>query len=551
MKRLRLYPLSSLAKVFPDEICGEPFSGGSLLANETFSFQLAYVLDTVPRAKLDCKLSIESPLRSCISVWRVECVPSEFPAYPNSDGNYLRKTPGLYPDLLTPLTEDEVEAVPGSCRSLWFSVCPEGKIPAGEYPIRIQLSNQENGISEEICLTLRILAEHLPEQELKFTQWFHTDCIAAYYQLPIFSEEHWAWIEKFMRIAAEHGVNLLLTPLFTPPLDTKFGGERPTVQLVRVNVSEAGYSFDFSLLDRWITTAERAGIREFELSHLFTQWGAAHAPKIVAFRGNKAGPERVFGWDTDAGGPEYQSFLRCFLPELTRFLRERGIADRCWFHVSDEPGEAALEDYRRASSLLAEYLEGFPVIDALSDYAFYEQGLVRIPVAATNAIEPFLEHGVSPLWAYYCCSQGDQVGNRFFAMPSARNRILGLQLYRYNIAGFLHWGYNFYFSQYSKALIDPFRTTDAEAAFPSGDAFSVYPGRTEALPSLRLKVFAEALQDLRALRLLESKLGREAVLELVESEGRVTFAHYPQSEQALLRIRERVNQKLAENPGLS
>ena len=67
MKRLRLYPLSSLAKVFPDEICGEPFSGGSLLANETFSFQLAYVLDTVPRAKLDCKLSIESPLRSCIS----------------------------------------------------------------------------------------------------------------------------------------------------------------------------------------------------------------------------------------------------------------------------------------------------------------------------------------------------------------------------------------------------------------------------------------------------------------------------------------------------
>lgn len=46
-------------------------------------------------------------------------------------------------------------------------------------------------------------------------------------------------------------------------------------------------------------------------------------------------------------------------------------------------------------------IEGYPMLDALSNYEFYEQGLVDRPVAATNHIEPFLEQNVPELWAYY------------------------------------------------------------------------------------------------------------------------------------------------------
>ncbi len=49
-------------------------------------------------------------------------------------------------------------------------------------------------------------------------------------------------------------------------------------------------------------------------------------------------------------------------------------------------------------------------------------------------------------------------------------------MYLYGIEGFLHWGYNYYSSQYSIRKIDPYRVTDADDAFPSGDAFLVYPG---------------------------------------------------------------------------
>jgi hypothetical protein len=134
-----------------------------------------------------------------------------------------------------------------------------------------------------------------------------------------------------------------------------------------------------------------------------------------------------------------------------------------------------------------------------------------------NHIEPFAGK-VPALWTYYCCSQHkDYVPNRFFSMPSLRNRVLGVLMYKYEVRGFLQWGYNFWYSQLSVREIDPFTVTDAGKAFPSGDAFVVYPGENGTpLLSLRLKVFYEALQDMRALQLLEQHIGRDATEALLE-----------------------------------
>ena len=75
---------------------------------------------------------------------------------------------------------------------------------------------------------------------------------------------------------------MLLTPVFTPPLDTAVGGERPTVQLVKVIKENNKYSFDFENFRRYINLCLNCGIEAFEISHFFTQWGAKHVPKTVA-----------------------------------------------------------------------------------------------------------------------------------------------------------------------------------------------------------------------------------------------------------------------------
>ena len=141
--------------------------------------------------------------------------------------------------------------------------------------------------------------------------------------------------------------------------------------------------------------AEDCGISQFEISHLFTQWGAGHAPKIMGLRDGRE--ERLFGWETDAASPAYEAFLRAFLRALRAHLDETGRLARCYFHLSDEPSLSALDSYARAAALLREELEGCSIIDALSDYAFYEKGLLQRPVPSIDHLAPFLDHGVLSL----------------------------------------------------------------------------------------------------------------------------------------------------------
>lgn len=538
--------LSSLAKVFADEEIGEhPFTKAAAFSNEVYSFQVAF--RSVRRIQ-SIRLNIVSDLEPFIAVRTVGLAPSEFPCYHDCDSHILRATPGLYPDPLYPIDPaDGITALPGQWRSLWITVNLNTTVKPGNHSIRIEFaadSGQRLGQEE---FELHVISMELPEQQLIHTEWFHTDCLATYYQVDVFSERHWELIDLFVQTAAKHGMNMILTPLFTPPLDTEVGGERPTVQLVEVEKLGQSYRFGFEKLRRWIDLCSERGIRYFEFSHFFTQWGAKHAPKVIATENGEQ--RQIFGWKTDAAGGAYTDFLNQFLPRLIEFLKWNGLQERSYFHISDEPNAEHLDSYSHASELVHKHLADFPVIDALSDYLFYEKGLVKKPIPANSHIEPFIQKQVPNLWVYYYCRQYKEVANRFFNMPSARNRILGMQLYKYNIEGFLHWGYNFWYTEYSRKPVNPFQVTDAGQAFPSGDSFLVYPGENGPIESLRLQVLYEALQDLRALQLLESFIGRKQVLYLLEEglDHEITFRTYPRDPQWLLSKREQINQVILDS----
>lgn len=540
---------SSLEKVFLDERpCGCALVGKqTVLKGDAYIFQIALKGED-EKAPLPVLLLPRAvgENASRMTVRQVKSVPSELPTYCSErlDEGYLRTTAGLYPDLLDEITPDNPLCAEGTrWKSVWVEYTPDADEAAGEKALAVQFLDTKGNDYGTVTVNVVLSDAALDAQTLIFTEWFHCDCIATRYGVEALSDAHFALMEKYIQNAVRNGINMLLTPIFTPPLDTAVGGERPTVQLVGVTRDGEEYRFDFSLLERYIRMCRRCGIEYFEISHLFAQWGARFAPKVMAHDGGEY--RRIFGWETDAASPEYRAFLALLLPELVAELRRLGVAERCYFHVSDEPNLSVLEAYASAANFLRPYLEGFGMLDALSEYAFYKQGLVTTPVCATNCIEPFLENGVENLWAYYCCGQTKGVSNRFFAMPSARNRCIGIQLYRYGIKGFLHWGYNFWYSQYSLRRIDPFLTTDAGMAFPSGDAFAVYPGKDGPLESIRERVFAQAISDHRALCTLERLRGRDFVLALLEEMvGEVRFDRSDYTDQQLLALRDRVNAEI-------
>ncbi|MBP3435863.1 MAG: DUF4091 domain-containing protein [Clostridia bacterium] len=539
--------ISSLEKVFSDEsLMASSITEATALRGERFSVQCATYYDG--NDKLYGDVAVSTDLPGDVRLYRVGYVPAMLPAYPWSDDNFLRKQPGVFPDPLFEQAEN-ISLSRKQWRSLWIEAVIPEDCPAGCYTITLTFTSKVPwlDIRESTSFTVEVLPVTLPKQTLMCTEWFHCDCLAVEYGVSVFSEAHWRIIENYVKNAADYGITMLLTPVFTPPLDTAVGGERPTVQLVDVRVEKGKYRFSFGKLKRYLDMADRCGIRYFEIAHLFTQWGAKHAPKIMATVDGEY--KRIFGWDTDAISPEYTAFLRQFLKRLRLFLKKNGYLERCWFHISDEPNAEVEEGYRLARESVAEVLAGLPVMDALSNYSFYEKGLVAHPVPSLDHIDPFIENNVPDLWTYYCCGQTKDVSNRMIAMPSARNRILGVQLYKYHIVGFLQWGFNFWFSQYSHHPINPYLVTDSDDAFPSGDPFVVYPGADgRPVPSLRELVFNEGLQDMRALQLLETLTSRDEALAFIEEQcgGRpLTFKDYPREAEWLLGFREALNRKLA------
>ncbi len=540
---MELMILSSLEKVFFDEKPqAKPLKSLSMLKNEKASFQAAFCCEK------DMKLnaSLEGTLSQCSKLYIVKDVPVGTACNKHADDFYLRKTSGMYPDVLEPIEKD-IFAESGKWYSIWVEICPEERI-TGKSELKVVLSQNGETVAEN-GVTVDVIDYCLGKQKLVHTCWYHSDCLCNYYGTEAMSDEFWRINKSFIKTAVEHGINCILTPLFTPPLDTKVGGERRTVQLVGVKIRGGKYSFDFSNLKKWIELCRECGVEYFEMSHLFTQWGAKHAPKIVA-TDRKGREKKIFGWKTRTSSKKYDNFLRAFGSELVNFIDENGIGDKCFFHVSDEPSMRHLRIYKKRAALISEIFGGMRVIDALSDFDFYEKGAVKLPIPCESEIEEFAGK-VPELWTYYCCGQDhDSLPNRFMAMPSQRNRILGMLLYKYGIKGFLQWGYNFYNLQYSVKAINPYEITDAGGSFPSGDSFVVYPScKGEALASLRLKVFYDGFQDMMALETLENLIGREKVLDFLEKEfvNPISFTDYPHSAEWLLETREKINSMIKEN----
>ena len=555
---LRIRLLDDLVKVFVDEAPRPSVTPVdlSVLRSDRLSFQLACAGTRAlpangfrPHARF-VRLEVESPIAGWITARTVESVPVRYVTHAGAAGSYLRRAPGMYPDLLSPLRNGVFAIADDEWRALWLDVeVPEAAEP-GEYPVALKLVDpQDGGPVAAVEVTVTVLPFVLPEQTFPRTEWFHTDCLADWYNVPVFSEAHWEILRAYIAAAVKRGINMILTPQFTPPLDTAVGWERTTTQLVEVYREGNGYRFDFANLERWIRLCLDCGVRYFEMSHLFSQWGAVAAPKVMGWVDGEL--RQLFGWDTPAVGGEYTRFLQAYLPQLRKVLRGFGIEERCYFHISDEPSIAQLESYGAARESIREVMEGCHFLEALSDYDFYSHGLTEAPVCATNHIEPFLAHGTPHLWSYYCTGQAN-LSNCFIGQPSGLTRLYGAQLYKFDIEGSLRWGYNYYNTAYSYERINPFLVNDGGGVLPAGDCFIVYPGPDgKPQESIRMLVLDDAIRDLRALRALEAKLGREKVLAMVD-EGLPeplrfdAFPGHPEDGRYALTLRARVNRALCE-----
>lgn len=542
--KIEIKQISALEKVIAGrDTAFEQVHKKSALAGERVSYQLCIT----SQEGLFADISVQSLLAEHIQLYQVRDAYADAPLTENGakPEDYLSLEACAMPDILVPLQETCGRiSVQNKPSTIWVRVDIPSDAKAGTYDIDI-VYKFTDFYGHEIdamksTMTLEIVPAVMPKQKLIYTRWFYADCIAKAHHVEIFSEKHWELMEKYITAAVDVGINMILVPTHTPPLDTAIGTQRPCVQLVDIEKQGETYTFCFDKFRRFIDMCKKCGVEYFEIAHLFSQWGAEFSPNImVTENGEKT---YHFGWHVKAGSEEYVSFLKQYLAAISKELEKAGISEKTYFHISDEPSEGSVDKYKSAYDIIRPLIGNSKTFDALSNYVFYEKGLVECPVTSVDYIQSFLEHDIPNQWVYYCCVPQHTYTNCFMVSPSYRTRILGFLLYKYDIKGFLHWGFNFYYARLSMYPIDPYLTTSADKAFPSGDPFIVYPAQDGVYSSIRGEITYEAIQDMNVCFALEEKIGREKVIQMIDEAagGDLRFDDYPKCNAFLDNLREKM-----------
>ncbi len=557
--------ISSLGKVFPDKVQGSEIDRLSVFADEPASFQIAYRIDEDKPCEL-LYAQVETDIDD-YATYKVAYVPV-INALPVSPDKYFDRTQaGLYPDILYKRNNHSVINNEGfqwqniffekdeknllnaaqSWQSLWVTLGGKNTpLLPGEHTFTIRFYDAMQEVIKATCtFTVEVLDAKLGEQRLLYTNWFHCDCLADIYNVEMFSDKHFEIIEDFAKAAADTGMNMILLPAFTPPLDTSVGCERKTAQLVKVIKTADGYEFDFSLMERFIEVCHRAGQTHFEHSHLYSQWGAKAAPKIMGYENGEY--KQLFGWDTDSQSEEYTLFIKSYLRALKPVLEKTGVNKNILFHISDEPSDKHLESYKKCLDTVLPEIEGYINGDAISHYDVFKEANIHTPIISVNSedMPKFIENAENR-WLYYTGeSLVEGFTNRLITTTAPRNRVVGVQMFYFGMKGFLHWGFNYYYDKLSHGLCDVKVFPCNYGNYP-GTSFMVYPGSDgQALHSTRMKVFYEGILDYEALMKLSELAGRETAIKLIEDFfGEMKFTYCPDDDITLINFRKRVNEEI-------
>lgn len=531
---------TSLNRVFPRMQPGSKTALSLISArNAHLAFQVCYQNQSTSGLTVSC--SVTAPGGISAQVRRVGYVPQwNFTAgVPMDHQDGVGHIPGLVPDPLYP--DQQAVTGPQGTQAFWVTLRVPADAAPGAHSIPVRLAFGQDTADLEVTLDVRPLVIK-PRKDFPVTHWWNADGIYDFYKVPAFGDEWFKIVEPYLVNMVSHGSNVVFVPLFHHRREVV---QRPAQLLVVTKLKDGAYTFDWSRVKRFVDLAKKCGFEEFEWPHFWHMnikptgaiLSCAEPQRVYTFRDGKA--ELVVPWDAPALGEEYVSFLKQFLPEFQRFLRQEKLDRISWYHVSDEP-EGKPEDiknFKDAHELLldiAPWMKG-RILDAISPIEYGRQRLVDYPIPNVAAAGAYRAEGI-PHWVYYCCGPKGTCLNRFFDTPLAKLRTGGFLYYHLEALGFLHWGYNFWyvmdlgFNAVPQNLIDPFTdgavgTTSGGEGEPYGDSFVVYPGKDGPIDSIRWEVFAESLQDYTLLQTLGIK--RDDPL----FEGLDSYCGYPYSEE--------------------
>ncbi|MCP5110155.1 MAG: DUF4091 domain-containing protein [bacterium] len=486
-----------LVKVFPDDHAGANEAGAEpiLMARNGYGTAQIAIRGVEPIPELNVEVAASGGLT--VQTRWADYVPVGSSPVGTPLDEVVRPAPALFPD---PLREDfPFELKADTTHAIWITLHAPADAEPGSYECEAVLSS--GGVQlATVTFQARVMSATVPEkQTLQVTNWMSLGFanLSRHYKMEENSEEHWQLLENIGRVMAEHKQNVLLTPVRS---------------LAKPVLSGGRIRYDFSQLDRWVETFEKAGLLgTIEGGHLMGRSSGYFSPVALpayVVEGGRVVTERL-----EPDDPRAERFLATYLPALYDHLKEKGWTERYIQHILDEPHDREAPIYRRYAQLTHKHMPGIPTIDAVSlrqriDF-FADVCDIWVPVLSSfdhklDVMRVHVESG-GQAWYYTCVSPRGRYLNRFIDYSLLKVRLLHWFNYRHDLTGFLHWGG---MSWGPRPFENVQRVINSNRTLlPAGDHAIVYPHpeKNSIFSSIRLEAMRDGIEDYELLAALSSK----------------------------------------------
>lgn len=502
--------LDPLQKVFPESNYFAPMDAHADVARgEHASFQF------VIRANADIDnltVAVSPPASGAASLSEIKAGFVGFVkvgrASPDPSNDTYAPMSGYFPD---PIVYEESRNVKfGNTQPIWINV----KIPAdcstGTYTGAVTVSGEINGRSfaERKDIEIEVFKPVIETTSLWITNWFFLDrlhYLNHMEEVETHSQLYWELAGTMAKTLAEYRQNVAMISPFD---HTGFSYEN------------GQWEFDFTNFNKMVELfIEEGVIGRLEGGHFGSRldgdWLGPFGLHVPVLDNDSIDKELL-----PLDKPRTREFYTAFLPAFVENIKAKGWWGQYIQHIADEPIDENVDSYIEISKFLKALVPDLKVIEACHTHQL--ENMVDIWVPQMN----FLRDGLdfyhdqqskgSEAWYYTCLAPKGEWANRFVELPLIKTRLLHWVNFKYNIPGYLHWGFNYWGSR--SGIVtgeDPYDDVSGMIVssgniLPGGDCWISYPGYKTIYPSIRLEAMRDGIVDYELLKLYEQKFPEEA-----------------------------------------
>lgn len=387
-----------------------------------------------------------------------------------------------------------------SAQPIWVKCQVPASVTPGTYQGDLQIKDG-NRLLGTLKLEISVSSRVLPEP----SKWaYHLDlwqspfAVARYYQVPLWSQEHFDAMRPIMKILADAGQKIITATIMHKPWNGQTHDYFETM-VTWMKKADGTWSFDYTVFDRWVEFMMGIGIDKQINCYSMVPW------KLSFQYFDQASNSLQFV--TTAPGEEgYAEMWGAMLSSFSKHLRKKGWFDICTIAMDERPMDVmqkTLKVIRKADPEFKVSLAGNfhkELADDIYDYC--------IPIGASYPKDVLARRAEKnlPTTYYTCCSE--PFPNTFTFSDPAEAAWMSYYSAKDNLDGYLRWAYN---SWVAEPLLD-----SRFSAWAGGDTYLVYPG---ARSSIRFEKLIEGVQAHEKITILRRELtekGDKAGLKKLE-----------------------------------